>query len=314
MAASFDLQGHRGARGLKPENTLPSFEIALDLMVTSLETDLHLTRDGVPVLFHDEALSPQVVRVIPAADVPSPAALPRISSLTLAQLRNYVADLNPDPVAFPRQNTEPTPVARAFCQERGLPAFTIPTLEDLIAFVNAYTGRFGRQARKTDLQRRHARGVKLHLELKRVPFRPQYVGDGFDGGAASDLEKKVVEIVRKAEAVPRTVIQAFDHRALRAIRLLEPDLTTAVLTANTAPVSVVQLVRDAYAHIYSPDFQFLDHRQIQQAHDANIPVVPYTVNDPTDMTRLLSWNIDGLITDYPDRVIPLLKARHLRFP
>lgn len=313
MPASFDLQGHRGARGLKPENTLPSFEIALDHMVSGLETDLHLTKDNVPVLCHDEVLSPRHVRVIPGANVPAPTFQPRVTSLTLAQLRGYVADLNPDPAAFPKQTNDPTPVARAFAHERGIPAFTIPTLEELLGFVAAYAGRHGRQARKTDLQRRHARLVRFNLELKRVPFRPSYIGDNFDGGPAGELEKLVVEAVRSAGVVERTVVQSFDHRCLRAVRQLAPEITTAALTANTAPANLVQLTQDAGATIYSPEYTFLDQRQVQQAHDGGIRVVPYTVNEPADMTRLLTWEVDGIITDYPDRLIPLLRARHLRF-
>src|SRR5260370_31045039 len=95
MSKRFDLQGHRGARGLKPENTLPSFEVAFDLGVTSVETDVYLTADGVPVLFHDPVISDRL-----------------ISSLTLAQIRGYRADGNPNPQQFPQPSIEITPLAR----------------------------------------------------------------------------------------------------------------------------------------------------------------------------------------------------------
>src|SRR5438132_2780235 len=93
----FDLQGHRGARGLRPENTLPSFEAAFDAGVTSIETDVCLTADGVPVLFHDAALSECLCRLLPGATGPEPARRPALCGLTLAQLRGYRADRNPDP-------------------------------------------------------------------------------------------------------------------------------------------------------------------------------------------------------------------------
>src|SRR5262249_57146180 len=79
----FDLQGHRGARGLRPENTLPAFETALDIGVHSIETDLHLTRDGVPILFHDAHISPRLCRLVSGSQAPDPAAQPPISGLTL---------------------------------------------------------------------------------------------------------------------------------------------------------------------------------------------------------------------------------------
>src|SRR3954470_9863897 len=100
MDRRFNLQGHRGARGLRPENTLPSFEAALDCGVTSIETDLHLTRDGVPVLCHDSHLSDRICRPVEGAKFSLARPLP-ISGLTLAQLRRYRADRNPDPARFP---------------------------------------------------------------------------------------------------------------------------------------------------------------------------------------------------------------------
>jgi glycerophosphoryl diester phosphodiesterase len=313
MSETFDLQGHRGARGLRPENTYSSFEAALDLLVSSIETDIHFTKDGVPVLCHDEMLSPTHARVLPGAAVPPPMFYPMISVLTLNQLRGYLVDLNPDPNTFCKQCNAPTQVAQTFAMERGLPVYGVPTLEDFFAFVAAYAGRMGRQAKKTDVQRRQANLIRFNLELKRVPFRPSYIGDIAGSGAADGLEKRVIEIARQAGVVDRLVIQSFDHRVLLAVRHLEPKMRTAALIANTAPVYPARLVQDAGANVYSPDFNFLDERQVQQCHEAGVPVVPYTVNEPSDMTRLLTWGVDGIVTDYPDRLIPLLKARQLRF-
>src|SRR3954465_12490534 len=99
--ASFDLQGHRGARGLHPENTLPSFEAALDAGVTSVETDLHFTADGEVVLCHDPQFSPGIFPPLLAGR--ARASRPAVRALTLAQLRAFRAAGNPDPVRFPDQ-------------------------------------------------------------------------------------------------------------------------------------------------------------------------------------------------------------------
>src|SRR5271169_155556 len=102
----FESQGHRGARGLRPENTLPSFEAALDVGVDAIETDLLLTRDAVVVLCHDPLLPDRIF---------GPSALPRLlSRLTLAELRAWRAAGNPDPLRFPTQDPTPTPLATAF--------------------------------------------------------------------------------------------------------------------------------------------------------------------------------------------------------
>src|SRR5258708_30752522 len=96
--SAIEVQGHRGARGLLPENTLPSFEIALDLGVTSLETDVHLTRDDVVVIFHDPEITDRVCSVLAGRDVPPLEAKPALRSLTLAQVRSYRADCRTNPV------------------------------------------------------------------------------------------------------------------------------------------------------------------------------------------------------------------------
>src|SRR5947209_5074989 len=112
----FELQGHRGARGLKPENTLPAFEVAFDLGVTSIETDVHLTCDGVPILTHDASIQARLCRLLPGSTAPDPASQPLVSTLTCSQLRGYGADRNPDPRRFARQDATVTPLAQLYAE------------------------------------------------------------------------------------------------------------------------------------------------------------------------------------------------------
>jgi glycerophosphoryl diester phosphodiesterase len=311
MKSTFDLQGHRGARGLKPENTLPAFEVAFDLGVTSVETDVHLTADGVPILFHDPVVSDRLCRAIPgslAADLANP---PKISSLTLAQMRGYRADRNPDPGRFPKQDNQATPLARMFGDRHGIDPFTPPTLADLFAFTSAYSGDLGRAAGKSAEQRQRARQVRFDLELKRVPFRPEVIGN--QGSAPDRFEQEILARVRLMEMIERTTVRSFDHRCVRCLREQEPRLTGAVLVAGTAPVSAAELARQADAQIYCPELEFLDQKQVQQIHAAGIRVVPWTVNDPDDWARLLDWGVDGITTDYPDRLAAFLSGRGVVF-
>jgi glycerophosphoryl diester phosphodiesterase len=313
MPPSFDLQGHRGARGLKPENTLPSFEAAFDVGVTTVETDLHLARDGVPILFHDAVLSDRLCRLLPGNAGPDPATRPLIATLTMAQLRGYAADRNPDPQRFPTQEAGVTPLARLFAERHSFHPFTPPSLTDLFAFAAAYAGELGRLAGKTPEQRDRARQVRFDLELKRVPYRPEWMGDPFDGITPGLLERRTVEAVLASGVLERTVVRSFDHRSVRAVRSLEPALTTAVLIADTTPVNPVALVQEAGASIYCPSLEFLDELQIRQAHAAGIKVIPWTVNEPADWHRLLAWGVDGITTDYPDRLAGLLRQRGITF-
>jgi glycerophosphoryl diester phosphodiesterase len=313
MPPPFDLQGHRGARGLKPENTLPSFEAAFDAGVTTVETDLHLTRDGVPILSHDPWFSERLCRLIPGGAAADPQQKPLISSLTLVQLRGYRADRNPDPDRFPTQDPAVTPVARLFAERHGIDPYTPPALAELFAFAAAYAGPLGEQANRTEAQRARARAVQFDLELKRVPFRPEYIGDAFDGDTAGLLEQRLVEDVRAAGVVARTVVRSFDHRCVRAVRRLLPQLRTAVVVAFTAPLAWAALARHAKATTYCPNYEFLDGAQVRQLHDAGVRVVPWTVNDPDDLARLLDWGVDGVTTDYPDRLAQVLRSRGTAF-
>lgn len=296
----FDLQGHRGARGLKPENTLPSFEVAFDLEVTSVETDLHLTRDGVPVLCHDPVLAPPVCQLRPGWDAP---ALPvRVCAITAAELRAYRVAGNPHPGRFPLQEARPTPLASWFAAEHRMDPFGVPTLDDLYAFVAAYAGAPGAAAGKSERQRRHACTVVLDLEIKRVPFHPEWTDVAAADGSVVLLENRLVEVVRAWNAVGRTRVRSFDHRSVRAVRRREPGINTAVLVAGTAPVDPAALAVQAGATIYCPEYTYLDQEQVQALHGAGIQVVPWTVNEEETGRHLLAWGVDGITTDYPDRL------------
>jgi glycerophosphoryl diester phosphodiesterase len=311
--AAFDLQGHRGARGLRPENTLPSFEAALDAGVCSIETDVHLTAEQIPILFHDHALSERFCRLLPGGTGPVPSARPLLRTLTLAQFRRYRADINPDPQRFPAQDPGVTPLAAAFSVARGMDPYTLPTLAEFFAFVAAYAGEQGAAAGKTPRQQERARQVCLDLELKRVPFHPELLGDGYDAVHPGALESLVVEAVREAGLVRQVAVRSFDHRCVLHVKRLEPDLRTAVLVEGTAPVQPAAITRRAGAGTYCPDVDFLDRLQVRQLHKAGLRVVPWTVNEPADWERLLDWGVDGITTDYPDRLAEWLRARGIDF-
>jgi glycerophosphoryl diester phosphodiesterase len=295
---SFLLQGHRGARGLRPENTLPSFEAALDCGVSSIETDLHLTADGAVILCHDPHIAP---------------GGPLVAARTLAELRSLPPCPIIDPTRFPRQSTEATPLAQAFAALHAMDVFGLPTLDDLLAFVSAYAGAAGRQAGKSEMLRRRAAGVVLDLELKRVPGRPEWIGDHFDGFAPGRLERQIVDALHRHGALEKTVVRSFDHRSVAAIKRLESRLLAAVLVAGTAPAAPEQLAQAVGASIYCPAASFVDPAQIGRLHAQNIRVLPWTVNDPADWERLLTWGVDGITTDEPDLLARVLDEQGIAY-
>ena len=224
MQRTFDLQGHRGARGLRPENTLPSFEVAFDIGVTTIETDLHLTRDDVVVLSHDPFLISRHCREVSPNAVPL-ANRPSVRSLTLAQIRCYAADQNPDSARFRDQTAAVTPVAQQFAAARGIGPFAVPTLADLFDFASAYAGPLGEAAARqvAGAACPHRPGVRFDLEVESQRARtlhPEYIGDGYLGVGADLLERQVLTAVRAANVVARTTskrsfstIAAWPHSA-----------------------------------------------------------------------------------------------------
>jgi glycerophosphoryl diester phosphodiesterase len=306
--AGFEVQGHRGARGLRPENSLAGFELALDLGVTSIETDVHLTRDGVPVLIHDPRITGRLCSRRDGGVVPER----RVSELSLAELRAYRADRNPQPGRFPAQIAAAGPLSVLFAANHGLDPWTIPTLADLFAFAAAYAGSRGEHAGKTSSQRQRAAQLIFDMELKRMPFEPANIGDHFDGSAPALLERHVLEEVERAGVIDRVRVRSFDHRSARCMRQLQPRLPTALLLGAIAPIRPADLLAAADAQMYCPYYCFVDRAIVQQVHDADRRIMPWTANEPEAWERLVALDVDGITTDYPDRLLEWLRQRGIR--
>jgi glycerophosphoryl diester phosphodiesterase len=236
-----------------------------------------------------------------------------VSQLTLVELRGFRADGNPDPRHFADQVALVTPLAALFTEQRDRELYGIPTLEELLLFTAAYAGELGARAGKSPKQRQQARKVIFDLELKRVPFHPESINDRFDGTKPGLLEERIVETVHRAGVAKQTTVRSFDHRCIRLLRRMEPDLTGAVLMAETAPMSPAELVERADAQVYCPAYLFLDETIVRQVQAAGARVLPWTVNQPEHWQRLLDWGVDGITTDRPDRLARYLVERGVAF-
>lgn len=285
-ALAFDLQGHRGARGLAPENTLAGFQRALEVGVSTLELDVALTADGVPVITHDLDLNPDLARDAQGQWLAGRG--PLIHSLTREQLRAYdVGRLRPG-----------SGYARDFAQQQSRDGERIPALGELLARLKAV---------KAD-------AVRLNIELKLDPRRPDDTAD------AEAFAKAVLAELDAHGMRGRVLLQGFDWRALQAAQRLAPDVPTAYLSAQrprfdtiadgrwTAGLTLAQhgsvptMVKAAGGRVWSPNFNDLTPDLLKQAQGLGLQVIPWTVNDPRDMDRLIGWGVDGIISDYPDRL------------
>ena len=295
----FDAQGHRGARGLLPENTLSAFRRALELGVSTLELDTGVTADGVVIVSHNARLDPEICLGPGGQPLPKEGG-PLFRDLTLAEVRRYdCGSLNPSRKRFP----EPPRV--------NLPGTPVPTLAELFAL-----------AAELDPE------VRFNIEMKVDPTVDETV-------PLEEFAHRLVDLVAEHGLVERTIIQCFDWRGLELIKRRQPDLRTAALLSidtakgrpspwlnglslDTAGGTAVGLLEGArgYVDVFSPYWRqvtpgawgYLDST-VEEIQAAGFAVIPWTVNKPRRIEKALDLGIDGLITDYPDRLMEILRRR-----
>lgn len=300
----FDLQGHRGARGLWPENTLAGFARAIELGVSAVELDCGVTRDGVVVVSHDPQLNPDCTRDTHGRFLT--AAGPALVSLTFAQLQSYDVGRTRPGSAY----------AARFPQQRPVDGERIPRLSDVLTLVRV-RGR-GR--------------VRVAIEVKTFPEQAHLTLTPHAFAQALRLD---LELTGTASLV---AILAFDWRVLSAVQQLMPQVATVALTGqqpgeDTVRIgspraspwlggldpsqfdgSIVRLVKASGAGTWGPDYLDLNAQLVEQAHALGLRVVPWTVNAPAQMERLLAFNVDGMVTDRPDVMRALLERKSMPVP
>ncbi len=304
MTSGFDLQGHRGARGLFPENSLPGFEGALALGVTTLEMDLGMTRDGVLVVYHDRRLDPDRTRAPGGAWLEEPA--PLLIELDFASLKAYdLGRLRPG-----------SKVAARFPEQAGRDGVAMPSLTQVLDRAEALSG--GR--------------IRYNIETKISPLAPQ------ETASPAAFAVALIAALKSSGVTDRTMVQSFDWRTLRRVQDSAPEIATAYLTAErgwldnigrgktgaspwTAGLdvddddgSVPRLVKRAGGRIWSPYFRDLRDAELREAERLGLQVVPYTVNDTADMASLIERGVAGIITDYPDRLRQVMTEMGMALP
>lgn len=297
MAQAFDLQGHRGARGLLPENTLPGFERALRIGVTTLEMDAAITSDGVVIVSHDPVLNADIVRGADGQWLTSPVV---IRSITHEQVQRYdVGRLRPG-----------SAYATTFSQQQPIDGTRMPTLAAVFELV----------------KRLRADHVQFDIETKMDLRNP---GNTLEPEAFVDA---LLKVIREAGMEDRVMVQSFDWRTLQVLRKVAPRVRTVYLTTQSprfsnldSPVwtagfrladhgSIPAMVKAAGGHVWSPNFQVLTQEAVKQGQALGLKVIPWTVNEEADIAKVLDLRPDGIITDYPDRVRAQMEKRGMPLP
>jgi len=300
---ALDLQGHRGARGLLPENTLPAFAKALEIGVTTLELDTAVTRDGVIVVSHDATLNPDITRDrdgrwILRKDI-------AIHDLTWSELQQYdVGRINPD-----------SAYAARFRRQQPVDGTRMPRLIDVFALAR----RAGNEQ------------VRFNIETKISPEHPQRTL------SPEAFARALIALVRAEKLESRVTVQSFDWRTLQVVQREMPQIVTVYLSAQqpwqdnirsggkTSPWtagfhvsryggSLPQLVKAAGGKVWSPYYGEIAVEAVREAHRLGLKVVVWTANDPKDIARMLDLGVDGIISDYPDRLRRAARDRGLALP
>jgi glycerophosphoryl diester phosphodiesterase len=269
----FDLQGHRGARGLRPENTIPAFIIGLDSGVTTVELDVAITRDKRIVVSHEPWMSASICQQ------------PDGSAISQGEEKSFnLYEMNYDDIA------------KFDCGSKGNEKFpeqvtmkvSKPLLEDVIIAIEHHI--------KSHLLYE----VDYNIEIKSAP-----AGDNKFHPKPEVFSDLVYNLVDQYLPLERVVIQSFDFRVLKYWHKKYPDIRLAALIENTKTVDANLKALGFQPSVYSPSFKLLTREKIDYLKRKKIRVIPWTVNEIEDMQRMLKWKVDGFITDYPDRAATL---------
>jgi len=279
-ALAFDLQGHRGARGLAPENTLEAFATALTLGVDTLEMDVGVTRDGVVVVHHDRRLNPDVARGPDGRWVEAPA--PAIHALDFAALRRYdVGRLRPG-----SDYAAPLPAQRSADGAR------VPSLAEVFALAR----RAGNASVRFNIE------TKLHPDFPDETLPPEA------------FARSLVAEIRKAGMATRSSVQSFDWRTLAVVQAEAPEIATVYLTGARMAPGALARIRELGGRTWSPNFNSVDAARMAEARALGLRVVPWTVNAPADIAAMLELGVDGIISDRPDLVRAEMQRRGMKLP
>ena len=269
MSQKIDIQGHRGARGLKPENTIPAFLLALDSGVTTLELDVVISKDGQVVVSHEPWLNPTICLDPEGNKIPEQEERKwNLYEMTYEEIVRCDCGSLGNP-RFPEQ--EKMKVSKPLLSE------VIKTAEHHIKSYTQYE-------------------VDYNIELKSSPK-----GDDQYHPAPEEFSRLVYELIDQYLSFDRIVIQSFDFRVLQYWHKYYPEVRLAALIENTNSIGINLASLGFKPDIYSSYHKLLSRKKVQDLHLRSIKVIPWTVNEPKQMKKLIGWGVDGLITDYPDR-------------
>ena len=289
------IYGHRGARGVLPENTLDSFQYLFDNDIKAYETDILISKDLVPVITHDFRLSPSMTKDsegnwLEDEDI-------KIIDLTYDQISKFeVGSLN-----------KLTKYGRRFLNQKKLPNQKIPKLSQLLDLTTQNNNS----------------NLIINLEIKSTPVQENLTP------SPEMLAKIVIEEVNKSSLIDKIIYSSFDWRVLREIKNYNSEIPRAYLTQDQrniydqSPwmdftplhnnVDLPKLIKAHGGKAWHPYHKNINEKNIKIAQSENLPVNVWTVNKEKDMLRMIDYGVDGIMTDYPVQLKELCEKKNIKW-
>lgn len=266
----FDTQGHRGCRGLMPENTIPAMLHAIDLGVTTLETDASITKDKKVILSHEPFFNHDITTKPNGQFVtPSEERSLNIFQMNYADVEKYDVGLKPHP---------------RFKQQQKL-ATVKPLLADMIETVEAYC------------ESKHKAPIQYNIETKTQPLT-----DNIYHPAPEEFVDLLLDVIYSKKIEKRVTIQSFDIRTLQYLHKKNKYIKTALLVEDFDKKTFTEQIAELgfTPTIYSPNYTLVNAELIQSCKQNKVHILPWTVNDLPTIQKLKDMGVDGVISDFPD--------------
>jgi glycerophosphoryl diester phosphodiesterase len=295
------IYGHRGARGVLPENTLDSFQYLFDNNIKAYETDILISKDSIPVITHDFHLDPSLTQDEEGNWIEDENI--KIIDLTYDQISKYeVGSLN-----------KLTKYGRRFLNQKKLENQKIPKVSELLDLTS--------KNKISDLV--------INLEIKSTPVQQNLTP------SPEEMVKIVLEEVNQSNLTDKIIYSSFDWRVLREIKNYNPEIPRAYLSFeqqssgsfgniyDQSPwmdfiplhnnVDLPKLIKALGGKAWHPFYRNVNEKIVEISHNENLPVNVWTVNDEEDMLRMIDIGVDGIMTDYPVQLKELCEKKNINW-
>ena len=268
-----DVQGHRGCRGLMPENTLPAFQKAIDLGVNTLELDLVISKDKKVVVSHDPFMNHDI------------ALDPSGNQISKSEEKSYnLYTMTYDSIKMYDCGSKEHP---RFPNQKKLKVHK-PLLSEVIDLAEEQTQH----------------NIQYNIEIKSLP-----IWDNVFTPNVQEFVALVLEVINKKGISNRVTLQSFDVRTLEEIKKNAPQIKTSLLVDEFESINDKLNQLSFKPEIISPYFKLIDASIVKELHDEGYKVIPWTLNEQKDIKAMIDFHVDGIISDYPDLVLQLLNVR-----